>query len=121
MQICACCGVNNKNTPIDKAHVKDRNLFRIGEDHEYKNIIFLCKTCHYKFFDSKNQYDLSYNHLGLKKIDDWWYFFKLVDSKIEITKSYTNLDIFTDYVDEKNKVLNLRLKLAIFKYKKLIS
>lgn len=119
MNVCACCGDNDNIVEIDKAHVKDANTLKKENilNHTYKNIITLCKTCHYKFFDSKNKVDCSYNNLGLKRIDEWWYFFKLESGKIEKIRSVINLDILTEYVEWKNKYLHPQIKLRMLKEK----
>lgn len=44
---CSAC----KNSGQNKAHVRDKSSFPKGHDDTTNNIVILCRTCHYEFFD----------------------------------------------------------------------
>ncbi len=97
---CAVCNISYTT----RAHVKDKSfLVKEGvSNHDYLNIIDLCYNCHYNYFDR--------GKLGLKKIDNWYYFFRLEDDgSVSETKSFNNLNVMDEYISWKNKKLNYKL------------
>lgn len=48
MIVCSVCGTR---TAVQKCHVKDKATFSSCDNHDFHNIIYLCPTHHYSYFD----------------------------------------------------------------------
>ena len=104
---CCACGYLGSQ----KAHVKDKStLIKEGiKDHEFRNIVCLCISCHYEFFDQ--------GKLGIKRLTTGRHLFILLDKDNTIRELESNciINVLDDYLKWKNKQCNSRLLIRLFR------
>lgn len=103
---CAVCG----HPHTTRAHVKDKSVCEKEGivDHEYLNIIELCYSCHYDYFDRSK--------MGVYKSESQFFFAKLNEqNEIEIITAKYTLNVREEYIKWKNKRCKPKLWKTLFK------
>ena len=104
---CSVCGTLG----VTDAHVKDKALCGDLHDDTYTNIIQMCYSCHYEYFDN--------NRMGIIKIKDKPTLFVFLDkeNEIQVRESKNLINVRDEYIDWKNKRCIPKLRIYILRNK----
>ncbi len=102
---CCVCG----QLGVTDAHVKDKSVCGNLRDHTFTNIIQMCYTCHYQFFDA--------NRMGIKKITNNHTLFVLLnkENNIQVIESKCIINVKDEYIEWKNKRCHPQIRYHMLK------
>jgi hypothetical protein len=104
MRVCAVCGALD----TQKCHVKDKGTFEANEHDDFHNIIFLCASHHYEFFDQAR--------LAIDPISRTLLLLKCIRfRRIEIAEPRSAVAIKPEYIRWKNRSVHTFLKAELRK------
>ena len=104
MNTCFICG----GVGAQKCHVKNRSEFGPAHPHDYYNIVYLCPTHHYQFFDNRRM-------AIVPSTQEFLLLHCVKFRRVELVKSLERVCIKDEYIQWKNRRIHTYLKAELRK------